>query len=166
MSAAFIASVLVMQAACEREPSGEVGADTPQLLPGGGSFLSCKNDQEKTFAATVGPEGASFSKHGVEVVVPAGALSEPTDFVVRVPASQYAEIDVTANGQEHFQFLKPVTMSLDYGRCERTLGLGLSVWHIDPVTGSLLENMGGVDDPLNKQIIFSTLHLSSYAIVN
>jgi hypothetical protein len=40
------------------------------------------------------------------------------------------------------------------------------VWYIDPATGTLLENMLGVDNKLTRTITFSTGHLSGYAVAN
>ena len=129
------------------------------------SLLECPAAQPQTFSGNVGLLGGVLSGAGVRVIIPAGALLGLTELEVRVPASPYAEIEVTANGQEHFQFLQPVIMSIDYSRCGNISG-PMSVWHIDTETKTLLENMGGINDILGRRMIFSTLHLSGYAIVN
>jgi hypothetical protein len=38
------------------------------------------------------------------------------------------------------------------------------VWHIDPLTKTFLEDMGGVDDKVARTVTFSTDHFSGYAI--
>ena len=53
-------------------------------------------------------------------------------------------------------------------RCSRTnIPRGpLSVWLVDPATGEMFENMGGVDDKLTRTVTFVTDHFSGYAIAN
>lgn len=113
----------------------------------------------------IGVLGGSVSAGGVTMTVPAGAVLQNTEFRVHVPSSTYAEAEIRANDQPHFQFLAPVVITMDYSRCDTPAGL-LAVWHIDPETKSLLENMGGINDALNQRMTFSTMHLSGYAIAN
>lgn len=115
--------------------------------------------------AVIGAGGGSIHVRGVSMTLPPGAVQSDTEFRVHVPSSRHAEVDIRANGQEHFQFLAPVVISMDYSRCDTPAG-PLSAWHIDPETKTLLENMGGVDDTLNRRVVFSTMHLSGYAIAN
>ena len=103
------------------------------------------------------------------ISVPAGALTVPQLIQVTVPASNYMEIDVTAVGFESFLFQQPVSITIDYSRCTRSNidSQTLHVWHIDPVTHDLLEEMGGVvDDKISRHITFTTGHLSGYAVAN
>jgi len=76
------------------------------------------------------------------------------------------EISVQAGDFLSFLFNQPVSITIDYSRCNRTDidNLALTVWHIDPVTNQLLENMGGVDDKTQRTITFTTSHLSTYAV--
>lgn len=85
-----------------------------------------------------------------------------------VPASRYMEVDITANNLPSFLFQTPVTVTIDYSRCwyRRTDRRTLTVWHIDPDTKALLQNMGGTDDKLRRRITFTTDHLSAYAIAH
>ena len=101
----------------------------------------------------------------MSMTVPPGALNRTTDFELRVPESPYAEVEIRANGQEHWQFNKPVIIRISYGDCTEPPG-ELKAWHIDTATKALLEDMGGVDDPHAQQVSFTTLHLSGYAIAN
>lgn len=153
--------------ACDGVPAADPLEAYPQFGADGGgpSLLVCPSSEERVYTFTVGPEGGVLSGRGIEVVLPAGALSESTEFRAVVPASSYVEVDITANGQEHFDFLKPVTVTIGYGRCDDVSGL-LSVWYIDGDQKTMLEDMGGVDDRLSRKITFSTTHLSGYAIAN
>jgi hypothetical protein len=102
------------------------------------------------------------------ITIPAGVLTVPTLFQVTVPASNYMEIDVSAVGFQSFLFQQPVTITIDYSRCNRNdiNQETLHVYHIDPVTKQLLEDMGGVDDKLSRRITFTTSHLSGYAVAD
>lgn len=134
-------------------------------LESDGLLSLCEAAPSVKSSAIVGAAGGTVTAAGVTMTLPAGAVLEPTEFRLHVPSSTYVEVQIQANGQEHFQFLAPVVISMDYSRCSVPSG-SLTVWHIDPVTKSLLENMGGVTDTLNQRVIFSTMHLSGYAIAN
>lgn len=125
----------------------------------------CALEPEQEFTGWAGASGATLGGGGVAVTIPAGAVLQPTQFLIRIPSTPYAEVEIHANGQEHYQFHEPVVISIDYSRCGTPAG-NLSAWHIDPDTKALLENMGGVNDVLNERVLFSTMHLSGYAIAN
>lgn len=147
--------------ACDRNPTDD--AESAEV--GSHSLVSsCTPAPPVTTTASIGVAGGSVTAGGVIFTVPAGAVAGPTEFRVHVPSSPYAEVDIQANGQDRFQFLEAVVVSMDYSRCNATGTL--SVWQIDPDTKALLQNMGGVNDVLNRRMIFSTLHLSGYAIAN
>jgi hypothetical protein len=40
------------------------------------------------------------------------------------------------------------------------------VWNIDPSSKELLERMIGVDEKLTHTLIFTTIHLSGYAVAD
>jgi hypothetical protein len=130
-----------------------------------GLLSACAAAPAQKASATIGVLGGSLSVGGVTMTVPAGAVAGPTVFRLHVPSSTYAEVEIRANEQDHYQFAAPVVIAMDYSRCTVSSG-DLAVWHIDPVTKTLLERMGGVNDLLNQRMIFSTMHLSGYAIAN
>lgn len=132
------------------------------------SLLECPSNQTTTTSAIVGLLGGVIKLGGTSITVPSGALTAPTLLQVTVPASRYMEIDVTAVGFTSFLFQQPVSVTIDYSRCTRNDidQKTLHVWHIDPVTKQLLEDMGGTDDKASRQITFSTGHLSGYAVAN
>ena len=103
----------------------------------------------------------------IQVIVPANAVLAPTSFTLTVPASNYLELDVKADGADHFVFQRPVTVAIDYGRCGLPpLHGALSAWNIDPDTKALLEEMPSVDTQLTHTIVFSTIHFSGYAVAD
>ena len=107
-----------------------------------------------------------MSLGGHSVLVPGGALLGPTSLTITEPASNIVVLRIQANDAQHFQFEAPVLVTISYARCHRrSLDQGaLEVWYIDEATGELLENMGGVDNPLLRTVSFWTNHLSGYAI--
>jgi hypothetical protein len=135
------------------------GSSSPQLLV-------CPSNQTLTTSGVVGVDGGTVSLGGTSVTIPLGALLGQTTVEITIPAGQYMEVDLTVNGGQHITFLQPVTVTIDYSRCNywSTLLKQLSVWNIDPTTKALLENEGGIDNKLLQQITFTTWHFSGFAI--
>lgn len=131
-------------------------------------LVECPSDVTYSTTGDVLPTGGSVALRGHEVAVPFGAVLLPTQIGLAEPASQFMQVDLSANGQEHFQFRAPLTITISYARCTRAnIDKGpLSVWLIDESTGALLQNMGGVDDKQARTITFQTDHFSGYAIAN
>jgi len=124
----------------------------------------CPSDSTQSTSDLLGVLGGTVSLAGTSVLVPAGALLSSTNIALTLPASQYMEIGVTANGG-HFLFQQPIAITIDYSRCSADIqAKTLSVWNIDPDTHQLLQNMGGIDNKLTHQITFTTIHLSGYAL--
>lgn len=179
-SARFLLATLALTAAatsCDRPaPLDPVAAPTaasvrPSLLsPVTGiltgtlhGLLSCPTDEARSATATIGPEGGVLAAGGFRVDFPAGAVQSAQTFVLDVPAGDLLEIDVTAEGHEHYWFDVPVTVTLDASRCG-VLPPGLQVWNIDEQSKALLEPMGGVLDLLSRTVRFRTSHFSGYTI--
>ena len=100
------------------------------------------------------------------MVVPEGAVPQPTEFTMSLPPSRYVELDISAAGAEHYTFARPVSIVIDYSRCRGPLlpSGDLSVWYVEGQNKALVQDMGGVDDRLSRRVQFWTDHLSSYAI--
>lgn len=132
------------------------------------NLVECPTTEFTSSTATVTPLGGVVSAGGTSVSIPPGALLLPTTITVTVPTSNYMEIDVSVEGLEHFTFQQPVTLTLSYERCNRSNidKAPLSVWYIDSDTKAPLELMTGVDDKIARAYIFSTDHLSGYALAN
>jgi len=153
---------------------GEPRATAPEtstLLGGGSSspsLVECPTTETTTTSAVVGLLGGVIQLGGTSITIPSGALTAPTLLQVTVPASRFMEIDVSAVGFTSFLFQQPVSVTIDYSRCTRSDldQQTLHVWHIDPITKQLLEDMGGTDDKASRRITFTTGHLSGYAVAN
>ena len=135
------------------------GTSSPKLLV-------CPSSQTQTTSGVIGVNGGTLSLGGTSVTIPLGALLGETTVEITIPAGQYMEVDLTVNGGQHISFLQPVTVTIDYSRCNYwdTLFKTLSVWNIDPTSKALLENEGGLDNKLLRNITFTTLHFSGFAI--
>jgi hypothetical protein len=142
---------------------GPDDANTQRTSP---SLVECPTNSTVSTQSLVGILGGTVTLGGTKISIPAGALTLPTLITVTVPASQYMEIDVRANDLTSFLFQEVVTVTIGYSRCTRSdiHQALLSVWHIDPQSHSLLENMGGSDDKNARSITFTTGHLSGYAV--
>jgi hypothetical protein len=153
-------------------PSKPAQAQDPNKLLGlwGGSsspqLLVCPSTQTQTTSGIIGIDGGTVSLGGTSVTIPLGALLGQTTVELTIPAGQYMEADLSVNGGQHISFLQPVTVTIDYSRCNpwQTLLRRLSVWNIDQDTKALLENEGGLDNKLLRQITFTTSHFSGFAI--
>ena len=153
--------------------SGEIGL--PLLQPSlprtdatGATLLDCPTTTTQSATAHIGPSGGLLTIGNTSVLIPLGAVLFPQDFTLTIPASQYGEIRVRTGSAEHYVFQLPVVMTIDYSRCA-TPALdqqALSVWNIDPDSKALLEEMTGVDSKLTHTIVFTTIHLSGYAVAD
>lgn len=152
---ATAASVLgLLAAAC-----GEPTSNRPQAV-----LVACAASTTQTSAATLGVTGGVVTTAGSSIRIPPGALAEPTLITLTVPASPNMQIDITAGSAEHFTFLLPVTITIDYSRCANIGTRSISVWYIDALARTLLERLPAIDDRAQRRVTFVTGHLSSYAI--
>jgi hypothetical protein len=170
-------SVLVLASGCggggevvagTTGPGDPPSSATDTQLTSGPHLVQCPTSTAASTQATIGPLGGLLSLGGTSVSIPLGALLEPVTISLTIPASQYMEIDVSVAGTDHFVFEQPIVVTLDYSRCSRSnIDLApLTVWHIDEDSKALLEAMPTVDNKLTRQAIFTTGHLSGYALAN
>lgn len=168
-SVGLAAAILVaLTTAC-----GDAGTDPfepqdPQLASSGSTLIECPINTTRSTSATIDGLGGTVSLDGHSITLPAGAVLLPTEITLTVPASNYVEIEITANDQESFDFEEPVSITISYERCTRSniLASELTAWQIDPVTKALLEHMGGTDDKTARTVTFPSGHLSGFAIAN
>lgn len=141
--------------------NGRTASDGPQLI-------ACPATETQSVTGLIGPLGGVLETGHTRVNFPLGALSSLQPVTLTVPASNYAEIDVTVNGLLHYVFSQPVSVTIDYSRCASAQldSTPLSVWYIDSQSKALLENMGGTDDKAAHTITFSTGHFSGYAVAD
>ena len=164
---ALFLGVLLPLTACDAPDAANAPSQPELALVTTPQLLSCPSSETRGVNGRVLPLGGTVALAKTAVVVPASALLGATDITIEVPASEHMLVELKANGQEHWQFLAPVTVTIDYGRCPIGLLDGpVTVWHVDPSSGALLEHMGGIDNRVAKTITFVTDHFSGYAIAN
>lgn len=155
-------------AACGERQDGDSALEPDYASSVGATLVECPSGDSFETTGDILGTGGTVALRGHSVLVPSGALLGLTQIGLAEPASKYVLIDLSANGQDHFQFLAPVTVTVSYARCSRSdiLRAPLSVWLVDPATGELLQNMGGIDNKLTRTLTFQTDHFSGYAIAN
>lgn len=141
---------------------GMTTADAPDR------FLACPVDTTRSVTRTLGPQGGLMELDGHRFVLPVGAVVLPTTFTLTVPASEYVEVEIHAEGYDRFYFALPASVTMSYDRCQDTDidHNDLSVWHIGGAVDLLLEHMGGSTAPHRREITFATGHLSGFIIAN
>jgi len=78
---------------------------------------------------TIGPEGGTLSLAGFAVVVPAGAVSKPTNFTIRLPGdARLAEYVSASFGPDAVRFARPLTLKLPYAGTTSAGGTAHVVW--------------------------------------
>jgi hypothetical protein len=172
---AALAAAALLTAACTDVASGPT-ALRPAAGPlrvkdrttaGSARLLACEPPEaEERTVALVGPLGGTVRLGNTSVEVPAGALLDATLLEVVAPASGVVEYEIHAVGVSHFQFERPVTVTLDFARCAAALppnakGEGVYLYR-EPY--EVLEHMGGTVDREARTLTFTTGHLSGYAV--
>lgn len=172
LSALALLPALALLAACGGDSaSGPVSPEAVAANLGGTPssgpvLVECPAEVTRTASATIGTPGGTLELDGHRLHVPRGAVRGPTKFDLTVPASNYMEVEVHANGQQHFNFQTPATLTVDYSRCTRSNVDGelLRIFVVDETTGEILEDLGGVDDKVARTVTTVTPHLSGYSI--
>ena len=164
----LVAAALLLYACAEHSPSEPAPAQVAALSTDRAqTMVRCPSTVTRSISRTVGLLGGSLELDGTRVTIPFGAVLLPTRITLTLPASEHMEVDLTANALEHFEFPVPVTVSIDYARCPASAiddNAPLSVWYIDTLLDTLLENMGGSDDRNHRVITFTTIHFSGFSI--
>jgi len=131
------------------------------------ALLSCPVDTSASATAVIGPHGGTVSVGRFSLRLPPHAVEEPTLFTFTVPASQYLEVDIRANNADHFVFNRPATITIDYARCDGNVDRStLDAWYIDRSSKGLIEAMHGHNALGLDEFVFTTGHLSGYALAD
>ena len=150
---------------------GELALDgTSSLAPAPGlQLLECPSLVAEAAAEAVIDDatGGSVVARGARLRVPPGALRADERLTAVAPPSRYMEVALHAVGFARYDFVKPVTVVIDYSRCDLSAlptGATLRAVYIDPESKAILEDRGGADDRVARTLTFSTEHFSSYAV--
>jgi hypothetical protein len=170
VAASVAALALLAALACRDATTGPAPAAPSASISAtsaGPKLLKCSARAAAKLAKRLDTAGGDLVIDANRLVVPDGAVDAPTEFELAVPATNRAQVDLAADGREHFTFAEPVAITIDLRHCgDAELAGPLSVWYIDAQTGSLLEPMGGTLDSVAKTITFTTEHFSSYAVAH
>lgn len=134
---------------------GEVNAST---------LLWCPTREGAEAKGVIGPSGGTISVRGHSVTLPPGAVDVPTEIRLKVPTSDYLEIELRADVE---RFANSVSVTVSYQRCndpslqDRTL----TAWHIDERTGDAAL-LGGANDPSLQTVTFIADRFSIFALAN
>lgn len=143
--------------------AGELALDVPRLIDCGLAGL------EPIAELDTDTNGGSLAVGREQLRVPSGAVHGPVRLSMVTPVSANVELELHAVGFSSYTFKKPVTVRIDYSRCDASAiasEASLRVVHIDPVTRAVLQDMGGTVDPVARTITFETDHFSSYAVAD
>ena len=167
---ALAVSLAAALAACAEPGISAPGGSAPlgvsvARVKNGPTLLACPGLNTEQASAMIGAAGGTLAVGGQLLAVPAGAVPTPTLFTMSVPPGPYLEIDVRAAGAVHYEFARPVSITIDYSRCRgQEVPLAIDAWYIDASTKEPLADMNGVDDRSHRRLTFVTDHLSGYAL--
>jgi hypothetical protein len=149
-----------------KPPLTEENNPDPPPQQDGLALIQCAKADFDFKWALLGPLGGLLSLDGHSLLIPSGSLLNLALITLKQPATTFVEVDVRVNFRPHFQFAKPVTLTLDYSRCDASeIGEGpVSVVEINPFTKAILREVGGVDNRDAERISFETDHFSGYAV--
>ncbi len=129
-------------------------------------LLTCPGgDNDAVATGVIGPNGGSLKLGGFVMRVPAGAVPETTTFIMRVPEAKVLKVKIRARGEQHYTFLAPVQITLDYSRC-RSAPSDPTAWYVDEGSDAELEQMPGINNSRAQTFTLQTGHLSGYALAN
>ena len=174
LASALIPVALLAVTACSDAPTSAPAIEAPvaatravTVADAGSSLLECAPASAASATKLITPAGGLLAVGGHAIAIPPRAVSRPTRITMRVPASRIVEVDISAEGMSHYQFARPVVVTLDYSRCGAAADATASsftAWYVDASTRTFMADMGGVDDRLFRRIFFTTDHLSGYAV--
>jgi hypothetical protein len=165
-SLAATAAILLLLAGCIDTTAVNESIPSRYSLTSGTTLIECPVDETRSTTARLGPLGGILALDGHALSLPAGAILEPTEFTLTVPAGRHVEINVKANGQEGFGFLEPVALVISYERCHSSdfRNNKLGIYKIDPGNKKLLKAMAIREEKTLRRVIAVSDSLSGYAI--
>ena len=126
----------------------------------------CPTTESYRTEGILGPAGGTLEVAGHRVTIPAGMLTEATQFTLHAPAGRHVKLVLSAQGTEHYTFRTPVVVTISYDRCGRQHRptAPASAWYLDDSASLLVERMGGKDDRIQSTVTFQTAHFSTYVV--
>lgn len=137
------------------------------LVASGPTLVTTSTTQGwQTASATIGVYGGKLSLGPHKLVVPAGAVLEPTVFTATIVPGNTIEVAFSArtaaSGATVSRFPIPLVLSLNYQAAKIDNPFGLSIVYVAP-DGTLQEN-ASIIDVTNNQVVANVFHFSDYAV--
>ena len=160
------ALLLIAALACtDRTPTSvapQPQADLIGSLLAATGLLKCSDLPYAPSKATIGPDGGSISAGPHTLVIPAGALSEPTTITMTAPTGR--GVNAVEFAPAGLQFARPASLTMSYANCN-LLG-SLLPKRIAYTTSSLdvLYYILSLDNIFSKRVTGQVNHFSNYAI--
>lgn len=135
--------------------TGLLGSDVPTGL------LQCTPLPYDSTSQTIGPDGGTVQAGPHTLVVPAGALAEPTTITAVVTPGP---VNAVRFGPGGLQFDQPAALTLSYANCD-VLGsvLPKRIAYTSDVL-EILDYLPSVDDLLAQRVTGELHHFSDYAV--
>lgn len=140
-------------------PGANLPDDNDRARSAEAQLLACARREARTNSAVIGPSGGTLFVGANRLVVPAGALTEPTLITGTVPADTIAAIHFEPQG---LQFRKPAGLVLDAEGCRRP-GDHPNVLYLDD-SSNVLERIEAVYSSWWRTVAAPITHFSVYAI--
>lgn len=140
----------------QRIPGIQVGATSAFTSGATGTLLGCAPRQAQYGSAIIGPHGGELDVGPHRVIIPAGALLEPTKIWGSVPSDTTVTIRLEPHG---LQFRRPAGLILDASAC----GQVPDVIYIDEL-GNIAEHIQAVYSAWWHTVAAPIDHFSNYAI--
>lgn len=135
--------------------TGLLGSDLPTGL------LQCAPLPYDSTSQTVGPDGGIIHTGPHTLVVPAGALAEPTTITAVVTPGS---VNAVRFGPDGLRFEQPAALTMSYANCDllgsvlpKRIAYTSSVYEI-------LDYLPSTDDLLGRQVTAQLQHFSDYAV--
>lgn len=172
LTSVLLPAILLAAAACSDAPTSApagpsaVAPTRAVTVAAAGNLLECASAPASSVTRLITPAGGFVATGGHAIAIPRGAVAKPVRITMSVPASRFVEVDISAEGSAHYQFRRPVVVTLDYSRCGASADdlTSMTAWYVDRSTLGFLADMGGIDDRYFRRIVFTTDHLSGYAV--
>ena len=152
-------------------PTGTTQTLSQRIGPEGGVIRlpesPLKQEEAPSPGQTVSRRAGAQGAEGYRLVVPPGAVDEPTEFTLTVPESRYAEVRIQVAGEERYDFGRPLTLVISYARCRgEATEQPLRIVRVAPDSDEIVDaGVCSVDDK-SQSAVWATLPRISRFVVS
>jgi hypothetical protein len=143
------------------------GRTAASRIRGGSDSLSlfvCAADSiADSASAVIGPLGGQIQFGPHTLVVPAGALLQPTTITATAPGDGYVDAVFQPQG---LHFLVPAQLTLSYAQCSPAPDHQASITYLQSLLGEILDILPSVDNRSQGQVVAPITHFSVYAVAD